>query len=153
MMSAENMKEYRIQFAERFDSSPDFNRGRYHLVRAVGGEEMEVSDGYHTMDELYAHRGALFIALCKQISHQPYGDDQKFKIWRSLKHSAPHDGKELPMFDGWFVMGIGTDKGSQISYHLPISEWEKTNFAETLDYAPNFDGHTAEDVLNRLCDL
>lgn len=26
----------------------------------------EVSDGYHTFDELYEHRVALFIALCNQ---------------------------------------------------------------------------------------
>ena len=35
----------------------------------------------------------------------------------------------------------------QITYHLPLSKWEETGFAETLEKAPEFDGHTPDDVL------
>lgn len=52
--------------------------------------------------------------------------------------------------DCWFVLGIGKEKGEQITYHLPLSRWEETNFAETLDRAPEFDGHTPADVLERI---
>jgi hypothetical protein len=47
-------------------------------------------------------------------------------------------------------MGIFIDKGSQITYHLPINRWEDTEWAETLEKAPEFDGHTSSDVLERL---
>jgi hypothetical protein len=47
-------------------------------------------------------------------------------------------------------MGIGKEKGKQISYHLPLSRWDETYFAETLDKAPEWDGHTSADVLERL---
>ena len=50
-------------------------------------------------------------------------------------------------------MGINKDQGKQITYHIPISEWDRTEFAETLDKAPKWDGHTPEDVINRLKEM
>jgi hypothetical protein len=99
----------------------------------------KISDGYHTFGELYEHRNSLFIALCKT---QP-----KSTIWRSKLHS---DGTG---FDGWFLLGIHKNKGKQITYHLPISKWDETHFAKTLDKAPTFDGHTSADTLKRLREL
>ena len=64
------------------------------------------------------------------------------RIIRSKVHYSPTDG--------WFIMGIGKEKGNQISYHLPLSRWDETDFAETLDQAPEWDGHTSQDVLERL---
>lgn len=98
----------------------------------------ETSDGYHTFNELYEHRAALFMALCSVVSRESGG------VWRSKLHS---DGT---MFDGWFVMGIGAEPGEQITYHLPISKWEQAWFAEERVRAPDFDGHTSTDVLQRL---
>ena len=107
------------------------------------GKECEC-DGYHTFTELYDHRIALYIALCNALSKQ-LGDWRS--VWRSRLHS---DGSS---FDGWFIMGIGTDKGHQITYHLPMKDWDKTNFAETKEKAPEFDGHTSDDVIERLSKL
>ena len=108
----------------------------------------EVSDGYHTFNELYEHRITLFIALCKNINEVlKLEKPEKYSVWKSKRHS---DG-ELCFGDGsWFVMGIGIEKGKQITYHLPISNWEKTTFADELDKAPEFDGHTPKDVLERI---
>ena len=100
----------------------------------------KISDGYHTFDELYEHRITLFIALCKAYDDNTFVGD----VWRSKLHS---DGT---MFDDWFIMGIGRGKGQQITYHLPISKWKETEFAETLENAPEWDGHTPEDVLKRI---
>jgi hypothetical protein len=114
----------------------------------VGGLKGKISDGYHTFDELYDHRIALFIALCKALWNDPqYQTGQKSHVWRSLKHS---DGTS---FNGWFVMGIGKERGKQITYHLPMSKWNETDFCPTLEFAPNFDGHTSADVLKRLSAL
>ena len=107
-----------------------------------------LSDGYHTFDELYDHRITLYVALCKaqeQLNEQ-LGGSSKI-CWRSKLH---HDGSA---YEGWFILGMGTEPGEQISYHLPVSRWEETNFAETLERAPEFDGHTSQDVLNRLKQL
>jgi hypothetical protein len=101
----------------------------------------EQSDGYHTFNELYEHRISLFIALCSEIdARTPTG-----YVWRSHRHS---DGT---MFEGWFLMGIGTEPGDQISYHLPLARWPDTDWLGTERLtAPEFDGHTAADVLTRL---
>jgi hypothetical protein len=106
-------------------------------------------DGYHTFDELYEHRIELFIALCK--AYEKIGDEWGsggIEVWKSKKHS---DG-ELAFGGTWFVLGIGTEKGEQITYHLPIAKWEEAP-GDILDKAPEFDGHTSEDVLNRLKSL
>jgi hypothetical protein len=100
----------------------------------------EVSDGFHTFNELYNHRMTLFIALCKQVN------GFKTEVWRSKNHS-----NGIPCFNGeWFVLGINTEEGKQITYHLPISRWDEAHFAKTLHKAPIFDGHTPGDVLDRI---
>lgn len=45
------------------------------------------------------------------------------------------------------------EAGTQITYHLPIDRWEECSFAETLDKAPKWDGHTSADVITRLKNL
>lgn len=108
----------------------------------------KVSDGYHTFDELYDHRITLWIALCRVCDfHEKecsYGRNTPTNVWRSKLHS---DGTG---FDGWFVLGMGRPAGKQITYHLPMNRWTECDFAETLDRAPEFDGHTPADVLERL---
>lgn len=101
-------------------------------------------DSYHTFRELYDHRIELFIALCRT---NRYSDGGAGPTWRSKLHS---DGSK---FDGWFILGLGKREGQQITYHLPESKWESCDFAETLEKAPEFDGHTSEDVLKRLSNL
>jgi hypothetical protein len=101
-------------------------------------------DGYHTFGELYDHRITLYLALCKQIMRS---DTSELEIWRSERHS---DGSVM---EGWFVLGINKEKGTQITYHLPIERWDETDFAETLDKAPEWDGHTSDDVIERLKNL
>lgn len=114
----------------------------HKLIRAEG-ENLEVSDGYHTFDELYEHRITLYIALCREISKR-YDKQPINAAWRSKLHS---DGSS---FDGWFILGLFKAKGAQITYHLPESKWEETSFADTLDRAPEYDGHASEDVLTRI---
>lgn len=102
-------------------------------------------DGYHTFGELYEHRINLWMALCKEISkHFPVNP-----VWRTKKHS---DG-ELAFGGDWFVLGMYEDNNSQITYHLPIEKWEECSFAEELEKAPEWDGHTSDDVLKRLKNL
>lgn len=97
----------------------------------------EISDGYHTFGELYEHRIELFLALCRLVGKY---------AWKSRYHS---DGTRI---DGWFICGIYTAPGRQITYHLPDRKWGDTE-CRLLERAPEFDGHTAEDVLRRLADI
>lgn len=106
-----------------------------------------ISDGYHTFDELYEHRILNFIFSCSLLlkyNDVMYDRSGKYQVWKSETHS---DGS---VWDGWFIMGIHSKPGEQITYHLPMSYWEMTKFAQEYDMAPPFDGHTSTDVLERL---
>jgi hypothetical protein len=113
----------------------------------------QVSDGYHTLAELYDHRITLYIALCKAKQRWIHEGDQRNLrdngydklVWRSKKHG---DGK--PAYKGWFILGIGRKKGEQITYHIPLGRWDETDFAQDLKQAPKWDKHTSADVLYRL---
>ncbi len=105
--------------------------------------EVAISDGYHTFDELYDHRITLYIALCRNINTH----SSNHVVWRSKYHSNGSN------FEGWFILGIGTKKGKQITYHIPNERWNETNFAVIFDKAPKFDGHTSADVLERIKNL
>jgi hypothetical protein len=99
----------------------------------VGEITENTSDGYHTFKELYAHRIALFIALAK--SHADIS-------WKAIKHD---DGSSL---EGWFIAGMHLPTGD-ISYHLPDNEWDRLD-VEALTNAPKWDGHTSDDVVQRI---
>lgn len=121
------------------------------IIKEGGIDTNKISDGYHTFGELYEHRIELFIQVCKRWTALPgdYFVPPHREVWRSRFHS---DGK-LAYGGGWFVLGIGISPGHQITYHLPDKYWERCNFAAVLELAPEFDGHTSNDVLQRLKNL
>lgn len=95
----------------------------------------EISDGYHTFNELYEHRHFLFRALCKCYS---------LTAWKSKKHD---DGTSIK---GWFIAGIVNPKGKGITYHIPMRLWKNFSMNTTLHRAPKWDGHTSKGVIKRL---
>jgi len=121
--------------------------GVNNVIKNSGIDTNKISDGYHTFGELYDHRIALFMALCSSIPYGKYTDN--LEVWKSKLH---HDGTT---YDGWFIMGIGKNNGEQISYHLPMSKWDECNdpCIRELAKAPEWDGHTSSDVLERLKSL
>lgn len=91
----------------------------------------DVSDGFHTFNQLYHQRAMLFAALVnlnRDIS------------WKSRKHE---DGK--PCFGGgWFVVTIDTPAGPY-GYHYEDKYWDLFNCKE-LERAKHWDGYTEKDV-------
>lgn len=96
-----------------------------------------MSDGYHTFNELYHHRAILFATLC---AHYP------LSAWKARKH---HDGT---MYDGMFIVGINTSEG-QATYHYDVEPyWDMFQVPET-EFAPVWDGHTPDEAIRRICSL
>ena len=89
----------------------------------------DLSDGYHSYNELYKHRMILFSIICNQNQEV---------AWKSLLH---HDGT---MFDEYFIVGINTPQG-QFTYHYQLEYWELFK-AKELKKAPEYDGHTPDDI-------
>lgn len=146
------MKKVYVKNAFKVESHRNVETMRNDIY-AEGDDSMQISDGYHTIDELYDHRITLYIALCKSILNEDEsarsfgGVKRENRVWRSKLHS---DGSS---FDGWFILGIGKEKGKQITYHLPNIKWDEVSFAETLEKAPEWDGHAPADVITRLKNL
>lgn len=98
----------------------------------------EVSDGFHTFDELYDHRCTLFLALMS--AHHDLS-------WMSVKH---HDDSE---WDGWFIAGMRLPTGD-VTYHLPVTMLglAQDTGCLLLDRGIEWDGHTDADVVTRIQD-
>ena len=104
------------------------------LMRKNGMSRKQVSDGYHTFDELYHHRMILFSLLLN--SHKDIS-------WKAKKH---HDGT---MFDeDSFICGIETPEG-QYTYHYKLEHWDMFDVKE-LEFAPEYDGHKPSDITRLL---
>lgn len=60
------------------------------------------------------------------------------------------------MFDNMFIVGMGgrmLSQPSMITFHYDNKHWNKFHFAEVIDKAPEWDGHTDKDVIERLLSL
>ena len=97
----------------------------------------EVSDGYHTFNELYHHRAILFSIICNNFPEL---------AWKSKAHDTGD------MFDGMFIVGIETPEG-QATYHYDIEPYWDLYKVKELDRAPKWDGHTPADAIKRLASL
>ena len=94
----------------------------------------ETSDGYHTFNELYHHRAVLFSVVVRNYPEL---------CWKSKKH---HTGD---MYDGMFIVGINTPDG-QASYHYDIEPYWDMFECEELEFAPEWDGHTPDQAIERI---
>ena len=96
-----------------------------------------ISDDYHTFNELYYHRAVLFSLICNQNSEI---------AWKSKLHD------DNTMFDNMFIVGINTPYG-QATYHYDIKPyWDYFKIKE-LEKAPKWDGHTPQQAIERLLDI
>ena len=108
----------------------------HELVRLIEPEPVtgSTSDGYHTFDELYHHRAVLFSVIVAMF---------RGRSWKSLHH---HDGT---MYDGMFIVGIDTPAGPA-TYHYDVEPYWDMFPCEVLDRAPEWDGHTPDDAIERI---
>jgi hypothetical protein len=103
------------------------------------------SDGYHTFKLLYDIRKAYNVALFNEWA-KLYAD---YNVHKSKKH---FDG-EYPFGDeNWFIVSAKLPSG-QISNHYHISDWDLFKISETPKALFEFDGHTSQDVIDRLLSI
>lgn len=103
------------------------------VVLPLGGIG-EMSDGYHTFNELYHHRAVLFSVICNA---------RPDLAWKSKLHDTGD------MYEGMFIVGIETKEG-QATYHYDIDPyWDMFN-VPVLDRAPVWDGHTPQQAIDRI---
>lgn len=92
------------------------------------------SDGYHTFNELYHHRAVLFSVIVGNFAT---------RAWKSKLHA---DGT---MYEGMFIVGIETPDG-QATYHYDVEPYWNLFRCKEVDRAPEWDGHTPEQAIERI---
>lgn len=94
----------------------------------------DISDGYHTFDELYEHRHLLFLAWI-------LSDGCPGQTYFVREH-----------FAGWDLLCVTLPNAEQISYHIPIRlrEIYANHIIEQDGALHVWDGHTSKDVLERI---
>ncbi len=112
--------------------------------QGVGEANGSTSDGYHTFDELYEFRMLYNAKWFNDLAwyHDEYG--QGPLPVKSKRHS---DG-ELCFGGGWFVVSVQLESG-QVTNHYKLEDWTLFQIDE-VDKAPEWDGHSPQDVIKRL---
>lgn len=97
----------------------------------------DLSDGYHTFNELYHHRAILFSVICNMFPSI---------AWKSKYHN---DGS---MYDGMFIVGVDTPEGPA-TYHYDIDPYWDMFKIDEISFAPEWDGHTPDEAISRIGSL
>lgn len=137
------MRETKSCSPTEYANPADFHsaRGYRECCDAVTGyldtlEIGEVSDGYHTFNELYRYRmlynAAFFNCLPPHWVH------------KSRRHST---GEEC-FGGGWFVVMADLPTG-QVSNHYEMKYWDLFRVPER-EFAKEWDGHTPQEAADRL---
>ena len=120
------------EFAQMVDAIPAAD-----VVEVPESGIGDLSDGYHTFNELYHHRAILFSVICNLFPN---------KAWKSKLHDTGD------MYEGMFIVGIETPKG-QATYHYDLEPYWDIFKVKELDKAPKWDGHTPEEAIDRIATL
>lgn len=109
------------------------------LIMELCSVNGDTSDGYHTFNELYEFR-----LLYNAHLFNEWYKSNKYHVHKSKLHS---DGTE-PFGGGWFVVSAELLTG-QITNHYEMKDWDLFQVEERIR-ANKWDGHTAQDVADRL---
>lgn len=91
----------------------------------------DLSDGFHTFNDLYYQRLILFAIIV---------NTHKDKSWKTLRH----ENGDKCFGGGWFLVTIDTPNG-QYGYHYEEKYWDLFD-CKVLDKAKHFDGYTDKDI-------
>ena len=110
------------------------------LIKGRGITE-DTSDGYHTFKELYEFR-----LLYNACLFNEWAEQGKYDVHKSQRHA---DGELCFGRNDYFIV-VATLPTGQISNHYPMTDWHLFK-CEAVDQAKAiWDGHTSQDVADRL---
>ena len=99
-----------------------------------------ISDGYHTFNELYEYRLLYNAGFFNELAKQGRIDVHKSRL---------HSDGEVPFGDeNWFIVMAELPTG-QISNHYEMKDWDLFQIP-VKEKANQWDGHSPKDVAERL---
>lgn len=109
-------------------------------VETMKEDKGNISDGYHTFNELYEYRLLYNASMFNEFAKQGLYDVHKSKL---------HSDGTIPFGDeNWFIVQAELPTG-QISNHYEMKDWDLFQIPEKAKANP-YDGHTPQDVAKRL---
>jgi hypothetical protein len=127
----------------------EIEQSYYNGIRQQAIKDLTItentSDGYHTFKELYEFRMMYNAILFNEWNKNVL---PKYDVHKSFKHN---DG-ELCFGGGWFVVVAMLPSG-QITNHYEAKYWDLFIIPEVEKAKYKFDGHTSNDVFERLKSL
>lgn len=102
-------------------------------------EDGELSDGYHTHNELYEYR----------LLYNAHAARGWLAAGCPVSRSKRHDDGEECFGGGWFVVAATLPTG-QVSNHYRLDDWGLFDGIPELPTAPMWDGHTPAEAAERL---
>ena len=104
-------------------------------------EASEISDSYHSFNELYDIRTALCANLFNEWHKKGIYNVHKAKLYNDMT---------LPFGRNDYFIVCAEIPFGQISFHYPMTLWHTFQIAETEKALATFDNHTTKDVITRL---
>ena len=125
---------------EEWYSAKQLNKFNEPYKEEVVEDKGNISDGYHTFNELYEYRLLYNASMFNELSKQGLYDVHKSKL---------HSDGTIPFDDeNWFIVQAELPTG-QISNHYEIKDWNLFQ-VPVKEKANPYDGHSPQDVAKRL---
>lgn len=122
------------------EASVDYCYPNHPEPEAEPGDMGEVSDGYHTFNELYRYRMLYNAAFFNLLAR-----NGQVEVCKSRKHS---DGEKCFGSDDWFIVMAILPTG-QVSNHYKSKYWDLFDVPER-ETAFEYDGHTPNEAADRI---
>lgn len=110
----------------------------------------ELSDGYHTFNELYKYRMLYNAAFFNSLAFYDNWADGCWHVGFDVHKSKKHSDGEDCFGGGWFIVMAELPTG-QISNHYEMKCWDLFKIPEK-DRANVWDGHSPQEAAKRLED-
>lgn len=118
----------------------DYHYPNHPEPEAEPGDMGEVSDGYHTFNELYRYRMLYNAAFFNLLARSG-----QVEVCKSRRHS---DGEKCFGSDDWFIVMAMLPTG-QVSNHYESKYWDLFDVPER-ETSFEYDGHTPNEAADRL---
>lgn len=130
---------YLIRASGKFNSYQDMQDSLIDdLINSYVGQ---ISDGYHTFDELYEFR-----MMYNALLFNEWASKGLYNVHKSYRH---YDGELCFGEDKWFIVVAELPTGP-ISNHYKKEYWDLFKVPEVERSTTPYDGHTPQDTIERM---
>ena len=118
----------------------EITEGEAAFMEMMAEDPGEISDGYHTFNELYEYRLLYNASMFNELAKQNLYDVHKSRL---------HSDGTVPFDNPDYFIVVAELPTGQISNHYKMKDWDLFDIP-VKDKANKYDGHSPKDVAERL---